>query len=136
MDVKRTQRDETQPSQQPTSGPTGTAPSGGRLEAVQGADMPGEAGLPLQGRGRTPQSGREEGPAPEALTYIENHGERMHCADACESGLPFGGGNDETACKSLVSLRMKRPGSRWKETTGQNVLDLAPSPNPNNGTPR
>ncbi|ATB48574.1 hypothetical protein MYMAC_004201 [Corallococcus macrosporus DSM 14697] len=63
-------------------------------------------------------------PVHAALTYLENHGERMHYAEARARGLPIGSGNVEAICKSRVTLRMKRPRARWNEASGQHILDL------------
>jgi len=78
----------------------------------------------LHASGRRPHKAGEARPVHDAITYLENHGERMRYAKACQRGLPIGSGGVEAARKSLVTLRMKRLGSRWKEPSGQHVLDL------------
>lgn len=65
-----------------------------------------------------------ECPVKKAIRYLETRVALTRYATAKRQGLPIGSGNVEATCKSLVALRMKRPGARWKSKTGNEVLQL------------
>jgi Uncharacterised protein family (UPF0236) len=57
---------------------------------------------------------REQGEAVEAaLSYYSEHQRRMDYASYCARGLQIGSGSVESACKQLVSARLKQAGMIW-----------------------
>lgn len=95
-----------------------------RLRLLNRARTLGEIWAELHGSGQQGVTVEGSRPVHEAITYLENHRPYMNYAAARKQGLPVGSGNVEATCKSLVALRMKRPGARWKEETGEQVLQL------------
>ena len=63
-------------------------------------------------------------PVHEAITYLTNHARRMDYAANRARGLPIGSGPVEANAKSIYTVRMTRPGARWKPNTADHVLQL------------
>ena len=78
----------------------------------------------LRASGRRHVALGERRPVHDAITYLENHRERLGYPGARRRGLPIGSGNTEATCKSLFTVRMKRSGARWKERTARDVINL------------
>lgn len=58
----------------------------------------------------------------QVLGYLRDNRHRMRYADYRERGIPIGSGVVESACKTLVTQRMKNSGMRWSDEGGQAIL--------------
>lgn len=60
----------------------------------------------------------------EVCAYMERNDDRMPYAELRAAKMPIGSGHVEATCKTLVSVRMRRAGSRWSTRGGQAILNL------------
>ncbi len=67
---------------------------------------------------------KQKQPVKDAIRYMEKRLKMMRYAQSRRYGLPVGSGNVEATCKSLVAIRMKRAGARWKMASGEDVIQL------------
>lgn len=95
-----------------------------RLRLLNRSSRGAEILRELAGAGKEQVTVGQSRPVHDALTYWEHHQAPMTYASARRRGLPVGSGNVEATCKSLVAIRMKRPGAGWKEETGEQLLNL------------
>lgn len=58
------------------------------------------------------------------ITFFENQHHRMQYAAAREKGWMIGSGNVEATCKTVVAVRLKRSGARWKSKGAQPLLKV------------
>jgi hypothetical protein len=58
------------------------------------------------------------------LTYLENNGHLMRYSRLHQVGLPVGSGVTEGACKSVIEMRTKGGGQRWRPEGLEAVLTL------------
>ena len=59
-----------------------------------------------------------------AISYIFHNRDRLRYASTRAGGLPIGSGHVEATCKTIVSVRCKRAGARWRPEGLQAVLGL------------
>jgi len=59
-----------------------------------------------------------------AVTYFQNQQGRMDYARREQACLPIGSGVTESACKTIVKMRLCRSGAKWKEQGAAVVLSL------------
>jgi hypothetical protein len=62
--------------------------------------------------------------AEEQLRYFETNRGRLGYADALARGYPIGSGMVEAACKTIIGLREKQPGMRWRKRMAEVIAHL------------
>ena len=68
------------------------------------------------------KTGRSEEGLQRELNYFRNHRDRMAYKHHQDLHLPIGSGVTESACRTVIGLRMKRPGQRWGTEGGKAIL--------------
>jgi hypothetical protein len=59
-----------------------------------------------------------------AISYFDNHGDRMKYSVYRAMGLPIGSGVTEAACKTIAKARLCGSGMRWTHNGMEGVLSL------------
>lgn len=62
--------------------------------------------------------------AAQKISYFTSNAYRMDYARYLAEGLRIGSGAVESACKRVVTQRLKGPGMRWKESSAQTIASL------------
>jgi hypothetical protein len=60
--------------------------------------------------------------AQSAITYFENHKDKMAYKIYTDLGYPIGSGVTEAACKTLIKKRLSQSGMRWKKGNVDDIL--------------
>lgn len=95
-----------------------------KISLLNRARMPEQILAELRASGMEDVLVGKDKPVHEAITYLENHAHRMRYPENRRRGLPIGSGPVEANAKSIYTVRMTRPGARWKPDTADHVLQL------------
>lgn len=68
--------------------------------------------------------GKKRQQALTVLAHFDQHAQRMRYDHFKKQGLPVGSGHVESAIRRVVNLRLKAPGTFWKETQAEHFLFL------------
>lgn len=68
--------------------------------------------------------GKKRRQALTTLAHFDQHAQRMRYHDFKQQGLPIGSGHVESAIRRVVNLRLKAPGTFWKEAQAEHFLFL------------
>ena len=68
--------------------------------------------------------GKKQHRALTALAHLDRHAQRMRYHDFKQQGLPVGSGHVESAIRRVINLRLKAPGTFWKEKQAEDFLFL------------